>query len=117
MTVLLQIKQLCKIPCFTKFKVKNTMAQRGATKGNMNRKGKLAKTAMDVAERIAAMGCDPFESMVRIAQQAEESGDLGIAAMLHKELAQYCAPKRKAIEITGELNADMTINVITGIER
>ncbi|MBA2492753.1 MAG: hypothetical protein H0V34_14015 [Gammaproteobacteria bacterium] len=38
--------------------------------------------------------------MARIAM--DEAAELGIRAQMYKELAQYIAPKRKAVEITGE---------------
>jgi hypothetical protein len=38
--------------------------------------------------------------MARIA--VDETADLSIRAQMYKELAQYVAPKRKAIEVKGE---------------
>jgi hypothetical protein len=52
------------------------------------------------AERLEALGCDPLEGMARIAMG--ENAELSIRAQMYKELAQYVAPKRKAVEVTGE---------------
>jgi hypothetical protein len=52
-----------------------------------------------VAEKIAALGCDPIEAMIKLA--ADSRTEIGIKAMLYRELASYCWPKRKAIEMTG----------------
>jgi hypothetical protein len=39
--------------------------------------------------------------MAKIAKKAMEGDDWVLAGNMYKELAQYVAPKRKAIEITG----------------
>jgi len=46
------------------------------------------------------LDCDPIEGMARIA--VDEQAELGLRAQMYKELAQYTAPKRKAVEVTGE---------------
>jgi hypothetical protein len=66
----------------------------GRVKGTPN-KGTLA-----VAERLEAIGCDPIEAMARIAMDIKTPIDL--RTKLYSELAQYIAPKRKAVEHTGE---------------
>jgi hypothetical protein len=53
-----------------------------------------------VAERLEAMGRDPIEGMARIAMDINTPIDL--RAKLYSELAQDIAPKRKAIEYSGE---------------
>jgi hypothetical protein len=53
-----------------------------------------------VAERLEALGCDPIEGMARIAMDINTPIDL--RSKLYSELAQYIAPKRKAIEHTGD---------------
>jgi hypothetical protein len=116
----------------------------GAPKGNSNRKGRPGKKSLEIADKLAALNCDPIEGMARIAlgaesgfieklQQIVESGDaealsaqlpamlkdLSLAGQMYKELAQYVAPKRKAIEHTGEGGKDLfpqqvTFKVIDG---
>ena len=63
-------------------------------------KGTPNKTTLAVAERLEAIGCDPIEGMARIAMDINTPID--VRAKLYSELAQYIAPKRKAIEHSGE---------------
>jgi hypothetical protein len=64
------------------------------------RKGAPNRAAQAVADRLDALGCDPIEGMARIAM--DEKAELSLRAQMYKELAQYVAPKHKALEITGE---------------
>jgi hypothetical protein len=63
-------------------------------------KGTPHKATLAVAERLETIGCDPIEGMARIAMDIQTPIDL--RAKLYSELAQYIAPKRKAIEHAGE---------------
>lgn len=65
-------------------------------------RGSPNKRSLDVAARLAALGCHPLEAMARLAAEAEAEGDKALAGSMYKELAQYTAPKRKAVEVTGE---------------
>lgn len=89
--------------------------------GAGRKKGTLNKANKSMQEKLDALGCDPIEGMARIAVDCEtaftdklkalvEGGDidipglykdLNLAGQMYKELAQYVAPKRKAIEHTG----------------
>ncbi|MGB5260308.1 MAG: hypothetical protein WBO34_07265 [Gammaproteobacteria bacterium] len=51
-----------------------------------------------VVERLEAMRCDPITAMARLAQEAEAEGDRALAGRMYGELANYVAPKRKAVE-------------------
>jgi hypothetical protein len=62
----------------------------GRTAGTPN------KRTVEVAERLTALGCDPIEGMARLAMDESNSADL--RGRMFSELAQYVAPKRKAIE-------------------
>lgn len=94
----------------------------GKKTGGGSRKGKPNKVSKDIAEKLADLGCDPIEGMARIAFGAESGfeeklanlaldgdlslipallKDLSLAGQMYKELAQYVAPKRKAIEHSG----------------
>jgi hypothetical protein len=64
------------------------------------------KTA-DIREKLAAMGCDPIAGMAAIAM--DEKQDIGLRAQMFKELAQYVAPKRKAIEMAGADGEELTL--------
>ena len=54
------------------------------------------KKTAEVAERLAALGCDPIEGMARLAM--DESYAPELRGRMFSELAQYVAPKRKAVE-------------------
>jgi hypothetical protein len=58
------------------------------------------KATLAVTERLKAIGCDPIEGMARIAMDAKNPPDL--RGRMFAELAQYIAPKRKAIEHSGD---------------
>ena len=64
----------------------------GRCKGTPNRKTQA------VIDRLDALGCDPIEGMAKI----DEKVEMSIRAQMYKELAQYVAPKRKAIEVRDE---------------
>ena len=87
---------------------------RGAPKGNTNRKGKPLKHTIEIAEKLAAIGCDPIQGMAEIAEEARFKGDITLAGQMYKELAQYIAPKRKAIEHSGPGGSD--IKTVSRIE-
>ena len=53
----------------------------------------------DIEEKLAALGCDPIAGMAAIA--TDETQDIGLRAQMFKELAQYVASKRKAVEMSG----------------
>jgi len=55
-----------------------------------------------IIERLKELKCDPIEGMAIIAKQAMDEGEMQLAGNMYKELAQYVAPKRKSVEITGE---------------
>src|SRR5680860_744823 len=79
------------------------MAGRGASPGERRggrQKGTPNKRTAAVTETLKALGCDPIEGMARIAM--DEKVEIAVLARMYQELAQYVAPKRKAIEITGE---------------
>jgi len=52
----------------------------------------------EVVDRLLSLGCDPIEGMARIAMDPLSSPEL--RARMYVELAQYVAPKRKAIALS-----------------
>lgn len=70
------------------------------------------RNSQDIADRLAALGCHPLEGMAKIAEQSMDAGDLKLAGQMYAELAQYVAPKRKAIEHSGEVKTAPVLNVI-----
>ncbi|MBA3684060.1 MAG: hypothetical protein H0W72_02325 [Planctomycetes bacterium] len=67
-------------------------------------KGTPNKRTQDVMDRLAELGCDPIEGMARIAM--DEGAPIEVRSRMYSELAQYVAPKRKAIEHSGEIKGD-----------
>jgi hypothetical protein len=72
----------------------------GRAKGTKNKRTEKVKKS--IQETIEKMGCDPLEAMLEIAIEAKKNGDLSLSLSAYKELAQYVAPKRKAIELSNE---------------
>lgn len=64
-------------------------------------KGVKNKRTLEVAQRLAAMGCDPIRGMARIAMSKKTP--LELSGRMYAELAQYIAPKRRAIEHSTDL--------------
>jgi hypothetical protein len=62
-----------------------------------------------VIDRLEALGCDPIEGMARIAMN--ETAELNIRAQMYKELAQYVACKRKAVEVSGEDGGPLELEI------
>jgi hypothetical protein len=55
------------------------------------------KRTAAISERLEAIGCDPIEGMAQLAMDSTNSPEL--RGRMFAELAQYMAPKRKAVEI------------------
>src|SRR5919206_903670 len=75
-------------------------------------KGTLNKLTAATVERLAALRCDPIEGMARIAM--DEANPVELRAKMFAELAQYVAPKRKAVEHTVADDAAAGRRVDTG---
>ena len=73
---------------------------RGSPKTGGRKPGIPNRRTAEIAEKLAALGCDPIEGMARIAANPDAS--LELRGRMYAELAQYVAPKRKAIEHRGE---------------
>jgi hypothetical protein len=73
------------------------------TSGQGRPKGALNKRTRDVIERLAALRCDPIAGMARIAMNKKNPVEL--RGRMFSELAQYVAPKRKALEHSAEPGA------------
>lgn len=72
---------------------------KGIPKTGGRQKGTPNKATLEVAQKLAAWGYDPFKGMVKLATDPSVAPD--IQARMHSELAQYIAPKRKAVEHSG----------------
>lgn len=111
-------------------KVEESRKTGGRKKGTPNKK------TQEVIERLKELNCDPIEGMARIAMnditcsvcegagKIDEEGcepcygsgkllsTIELRGQMYKELAQYVAPKRKAVELTGADGEDLLPSVI-----
>ena len=71
--------------------------RKGKTPGSGRRAGTPNRKTAEVAERLAALGCDPLTGLAAIAMDEANSPEL--RARVYSELAQYLFPKRRAIEV------------------
>jgi len=80
------------------------------------KKGTPNKVNQTVNEKLAALNCDPLEGMAKIAKQAMAEGEMALAGQMYKELAQYVAPKRKSIELSGDVELDVVQDVLVSFK-
>lgn len=82
---------------------------KGLPKTGGRAKGTPNKDKQELIALIESVGCKhPIIGLAEIARQSHESGELDRAANCYKELAQYVAPKRKAIEHSGGQDINIT---------
>jgi hypothetical protein len=87
---------------------------RGSSPGERRggrQKGTPNKVTQEIVEKLQALGCDPIEGMARIAIDPDSKPELRLRAYV--ELAQYVAPKRKALEMCGDLDVEVRRSVIS----
>ena len=72
------------------------------------------KNNQSIMDKLAELDCDPLEGMAKIAKAAMAEGEFVLAGTMYKELAQYVAPKRKSIEMTGEMGIDIYADIMVG---
>lgn len=82
-------------------KVERSRKTGGRTKGTPN------KRTQDIQQRLEELGCDPIEGMALIAMNVTYEPEL--RGRMFAELAQYVAPKRKALEIAAEVNTTTSV--------
>lgn len=117
------------------------MSTRPRTPGSGRTKGTPNKRTVEVQERLASLGCDPIKAMALIVcqdalklavdagyitQEAANEDPVGsreracelyppeLRAKMASELAQYVAPKRKAVEHSGEIQTSLPVIPIQG---
>ncbi len=64
-------------------------------------KGTPNKRTLEVRERLAELNCDPLAGMAAIAM--DEGNPPELRGRMYAELAQYVAPRLKAVERSGEM--------------
>lgn len=100
------------------------MAEKRVKTGG-RKKGTPNKRTQAVQELLESMDCDPIAGMARIAAMAETDAQaagepkdrlphMNLVKDCYKELAQYVAPKRKAVEHTGEVGTVVRLVDLTG---
>ena len=82
--------------------------------GNGRKKGTPNKNTQSVMNKLASLKCDPIEGMAEIAITSMADGDYHLAFQCFKELGQYVAPKRKSIEVSGDLGVDIRADIMVG---
>lgn len=72
------------------------------------------KDNQSVMDKLAELKCDPLMGMAEIAITSMTDGDYHLAFQCFKELGQYVAPKRKSIEVSGDLGVDIRADIMVG---
>ena len=75
---------------------------RGFKSGGRN-KGVPNRRTREVEDRLAELGCDPIA--------LDKSNTPELRGRMYSELAHYVAPKRKAIEHSGDVGAPQKIQI------
>ena len=83
----------------------------GRTKGTKN------KRTQEVIDILNELDCNPIEGLVNIAKIAMEKQDYALAGNMYKELSQYLFPKRKAVEVSNEVDFSMTTDDLTDFQK
>ena len=85
----------------------------GTPKTGGRKKGTPNKDKDQALELILSTGCKhPLVGLAEIARDLHESGELEEAGKAYKELAQYVAAKRKAIEHSGEVKGQEPLVIV-----
>lgn len=67
------------------------------------------KKTQELQARLLDIGCDPIEGMALLAMDVNNSPEL--RGRMYAELAQYVAPKRKAVENSRGEDQPITFNL------
>ena len=82
------------------------MPKGGKRPGAGRPRGSRNVKLIEIERRIEAIGFDPMLAMAEIAVEARADGDLKLAGDLFARLTEYVYPKRRAIEVEGQLNVN-----------
>jgi|TARA_R110001592_G_scaffold13613_1_gene62257 hypothetical protein len=86
------------------------MAHGGKRPGTGRPAGSKNKRSQEIQDRLDDLGVDPIEGMAMIAADPNSTPELKLQC--YKELAQYVAPKRKAVDMNTVHSGEMTIEVV-----
>ena len=87
--------------------------------GNANsgrKKGVPNKATQEIIDKLDGLNCDPIAGLAEVARESMIDRDFKTAATAYKELAQYVAPKRKAIEIDMETTVTHEVELLSDEE-
>jgi len=77
------------------------------------KKGTPNKNTQDLLDMIESTGCvHPIQGMAEIAVIAMSERNYDLAQVCYKELAQYVAPKRKAVEHSGNVETKQPLVIV-----
>ena len=88
----------------------STQGAGGFRQGAGRPKGSLGEKTKAVQAKLDQLGCDPIEALANISMDNSNTPELRFQA--NKELAQYIAPKRKAIEMDANLDGGLKVNLV-----
>ena len=88
----------------------STQGAGGFRQGAGRPKGSLGEKTKAVQAKLEELGCDPIEALANISMDTSNTPELRFQA--NKELAQYVAPKRKAIEMDANLDGGLKVNLV-----
>lgn len=73
------------------------------------RAGTPNKRTLELVDKLLDLGVDPIEGMARLAMDPNNTPEL--RGRMYAELAQYVAPKRKAVEHSRNEEQPITFNL------
>ena len=80
-------------------------------------KGTKNKRTQEVIDILNELDCNPIEGLANVAKIAMEKQDYALAGNMYKELSQYLFPKRRAIEVSAEVNSTLSTDDLTDLQR
>jgi len=88
----------------------STQGAGGYRQGAGRPKGALGEKTKAVQAKLDQLGCDPIEALANISMDTSNTPELRFQA--NKELAQYVAPKRRAVEMDALVDGGLNVNVV-----
>lgn len=84
----------------------------GYAKTGGRKRGTPNKASQDVAERLAALGCDPLEGLARLATDPKSTPEF--RRQCFNDLMPYAYSKRRPIDVA--IEQPTVMNVITNVD-
>ena len=89
----------------------STQGEGGFRQGAGRPLGDLGEKTKAVQAKLDQLGCDPIEALANISMDNSNTPELRFQA--NKELAQYVAPKRKAVELDAAVDGGINVNLVS----